>query len=154
MLRLARPILSWPLIAFALGVALAGGLIAAAAPEVGEPVRLTRGETLLLDGKKFAQASKGQVFTLVKRDPGTAYVAFTKQDGNSVALAVSADALEAVPPAPWEDLLRGMRAFRDQRYDAARVLMSRAAQDKEQQAFANALATRVNGAMAAAAQAS
>jgi hypothetical protein len=153
MLRLARPILSSQLIAIALAAASAGALIAAA-PGVGEPVRLTRGETLLLEGKKFAQASKGQVFTLVKRDPGTAYIAFTKEDGSSVALAVPADALESVPPAPWEDLLHGMRAFRDQRDDAARVLMTRAAQDKEQQAFASALAARVNGAITAAAQAS
>jgi hypothetical protein len=139
---------------------LLGGLVlfvaelgAAPAPEVGEPVRLIRGETLMLDGKKVAQASKGQEFTLVKRDPGTAFVAYMKEDGTTVALAVPTDAIESIPPAPWEDLLRGMRAFRDQRYDAARVLMARAAQDKEQQAFANALAQRVNGAITAAAQA-
>src|SRR5687768_15643149 len=73
---------------------------AAPAPEVGDPVPLSRGETLLLDGKNFAQASKGQVFTLVKRDPGTVHVAFTKEDGSIVALAVPADAVESVPPAP------------------------------------------------------
>jgi hypothetical protein len=126
---------------------LATGVLAAPAPEVGEPVRLTRGETLMLDGKKFAQASKGQEFTLVKRDPGTAFVAFMKEDGATVALAIPTDAIESVPPAPWEDLLRGMRAFRDGRYDAARTLMTRAAQDKELQPFANALAQRVNGAI-------
>lgn len=108
---------------------------------------------MLQDGKKVAQASKGQVFTLVKRDPGIAHVAFTKEDGSVVAVALPADAVESVPPAPWEDLLRGMRAFRDQRFDAARVLMARAAQDKEQQVFATALAARVNGAITAAAQA-
>ena len=113
-------------------------------------MRLTRGETLMLDGKKFAQASKGQEFTLVKRDPGTAFLAFMKEDGTTVALGVPSDAIESVPAAAWEDLLRGVRAFRDGRHDAARVLMTRAAQDKELQPFANALAQRVNGAINAA----
>jgi hypothetical protein len=152
MLRLPRYLLSGRSLVLAVVAAL--GLIAdAAPPEIGEPARLTRGETLLLDGKTFAQASKGQVFTLVKREPGTAYVAFMKEDGSTVAVAVPAEALERVPAAAWEDLLRGMRAFRDQRYDAARVYLARAGEDKEQQAFANALATRITGAMNAAAQA-
>jgi hypothetical protein len=148
MLRIPR-LLRLTRLLFAFGAT--SGLLAAPAPEVGEPVRLIRGETLMLEGKKFAQASKGQEFTLVKRDPGTAFVAFMKEDGTTVALAIPTDAIESVPPAAWEDLLRGMRAFRDGRYDAAKVLMTRAAQDKELQPFANALAQRVNGAINAGA---
>lgn len=140
-------------LAFSLAIGSAVSLWAAGAPEVGEPAKLTRGETLMHNGKKFAQASKGQEFTVLKRDPGAVFVSYMNEDGTSVAVSVPSDAVEAVPAASWEDLLRGMRAFRDQRPDAARVYMTRAAQDKDQQAFVNALAQRVNGALTAATQA-
>jgi hypothetical protein len=120
--------------------------VLAAAPEVGELARLTRRETLLQNGKTFAQASKGQEFTVLKREPGNATVSYMKEDGSWVAVTVPADALEAVTPPPWDDLLRGVRAFRDQRYDAARV------QDKDQAALAGALSQRIQGALNAAAQ--
>jgi hypothetical protein len=134
-------------------IAIAGCSVsaeAAPAPVVGEPARLIRRETLLLDGKPFAQASKGQEFAVLKRDAATAQVAYMKEDGSTLALTIPADALEVVPPAPWEDLLMGVRAFRDQRYDAARVLMARAVKDKEIQPFANALAVRISAATNAA----
>lgn len=137
----------------AAGVVALSSALTAAAPAVGEPARLTRGETLYFQGKKIAQASKGQEFTVLKREPGTVFVAFMDEAGATLAASLPAEAVEAVPPAPWEDLLRGMRAFRDQQYDVARGLLARAAQDKEQQAFAGALAARVNGAINAAAQA-
>ena len=140
-----------------IGLAVVGLLpagLGAPAPQSGEPVRLVRGETLYFEGKKIEQAGKGQEFTLLRTEPGKAFLSFARESGESIAVTVPTDAIEPVPPAPWEDLLRGMRAFRDQQYDAARTLLARAAQDKEQQAMVNALAARVNGAIVAAGQAS
>ena len=123
-----------------------------AALETGELIRLNRGETLMLDGKRLASAAKGQEFTLIKRESGTAYLGYLKEDGKWVSATVPVEAIEAAPPAAWQDLLRGFQAFRDQRYDQVRTLLARAAQDKEQQAMVNALAARITGAMNAAAQ--
>ena len=50
------------------------------------------------------------------------------------------------------DLVRGAEAFRDQNYDEARRLLTRAAQDKQYAALAGALVTRTNGVLAAVAQ--
>jgi hypothetical protein len=124
-----------------------------AAAEVGELVRLNRGETLMLDGKRLASAAKGQEFTLIKREPAIAYLGYLKDDGKWVSATVPFEAVEAASPAAWQDLLRAFQAFREQRYDQTRALLARAAQDKEQQAMVNALAARITGAINAAAQA-
>ena len=79
----------------------------AAVPEIGEQARLTRGETLLLDGKTFAQAGKGQEFTVLKRDPGTIFVAYMKEDGSSVALGLPA---ELPPVEEKKDVTTALRA--------------------------------------------
>jgi hypothetical protein len=133
---------------------LSGGeTFAAPAAQVGELVRLTRGETLRFEEKNYAQAAKGQEFTLLKAEPGTVHVGYMKEDGSWIAVTVPSDAVEPAPPQPWQDLLNGVIAFRDQRYEATRTLLARAAQDKEQQALTKALLTRINGALTAAGQA-
>jgi hypothetical protein len=50
-------------------------------------------------------------------------------------------------------LLKGAEAFRDQRYDESKRLLQRAATDKQFAALAGAITARINGALAAAAQA-
>jgi hypothetical protein len=127
-------------------------LLASAVPAVsalmrGELVRLTRSETLKYEGKNFLGAPKGQEFTLLKNDPlmGTAHVAFVKEDGSAIAVSLPADALEASPPTPWTDLLRGTEAFRDGRPEEAKRLLARAAQDPQLRAIAGPLSTRVVG---------
>jgi hypothetical protein len=124
-----------------------------AAPQVGELIRLNRGETLMLDGKRLASAAKGQEFTIIKREPGTAYLGYLKEDGKWVSATVPFEAVEASPSMGWQDLHRAFQAFRDQRYDEMRTFLNRAAQDKEQQAMVNALTARITGATNAAVQA-
>ncbi len=55
-------------------------------------------------------------------------------------------------PCPRSISIRGAEAFRDQRYDEARRLLARAAQDKNYAALGGALLARLNGALAAIAQ--
>jgi hypothetical protein len=139
-------------ICWLLGLFTAG--IDAAAPQVGELIRLTRGETLLVTGKRVAQASKGQEFTLVKRELAVAYVGYMKDDGSWLEAALPTEAIESAPAPAWSDLLRGFQAFRDGKYAESRALLAKAAQDKDQQVLANALAARLNGAVNAASAAS
>jgi cytochrome c5 len=121
----------------------------------GEQVRLTRSETLLFKGANFLGAPKGQEFSVLQTDAakGQVYVSFFKEDGTLIAVTLPADSVEVSPPNGWQDLLRGVEAFRDQRFDEARRLLARAAQDAEQKALAAAIAARINGAIVAAAQA-
>jgi hypothetical protein len=63
------------------------------------------------------------------------------------------EVVEPSPPAASLDLVRGADAFREQRYDEARRLLTRAAQDKNHAALAGALFSRTNAALAAASQA-
>jgi hypothetical protein len=121
----------------------------------GDAVRLTRSETLLFKGENFLGAPKGQEFTVLQHDAmkKLVYVAFFKADGTLIAVTLPADALEASPPDAWRDLVRGVEAFRDQRFDEARALLARAAQDPQQKAVAATIASRVNGAVTMAAQA-
>ena len=130
-------------------VAVLSASVASAAPALsrGELVRLTRSETLKYEGKNFLGAPKGQEFTLLKQDTlmGSAQVAFVKEDGSAIAVSLPADALEASPPTPWTDLLRGAEAFRDQRPEEAKRLLARASQDPQLRAVAAPLSTRVAG---------
>ncbi len=140
---------------FAAGVVLAmasaGRLIAATTFAPGDSVRLTRSETLLYEGKNFLGAPKGQEFSVVRSElGGRVSVAYCKEDGSLIAVVLPADALEPSPPDAWADLLRGAGAFRDGRWEEARQLLLRAAQDPQQRALAPALSTRVQGALHAA----
>jgi len=110
---------------------------------------------LMFEGKNFLLAPKGQEFTLLKHD-GTqkrVFVTYLKDDGTLVALTLPDDAVEPSPPSASLDLHKGVQAFRDQRYDESKRLLLRAAQDKQFTAFASAISTRLDGALAAAAQA-
>lgn len=121
----------------------------------GDPVRLTRSETLLFKGENFLGAPKGQEFSVLQHDAATrlVYVGFFKEDGTLIAVTLPADALEPAPPSGWSDLLRGLEAFRDQRFDDTKRLLARAARDPEQKALAGAVSGRVNASLAAFMQA-
>ena len=119
---------------------------------VGDPVRVTHSEMLLFQGKNLAGAAKGQEFTLLKHDAAKkqVFVAFMKDDGTLVAASLPDEAAEPAVSRATSDLVRGAEAFRDQRYDEAKRLFTRAAQDKQHAALAGALFTRVNGAIGSA----
>ncbi len=123
----------------------------AAAFARGDAVRLTRSETLLFKGENFLGAPKGQEFTVLQQDAmkKIVYVAFFKADGTLIAVTLPIDALVASPPDGWRDLLRGVEAFRDQRYEEARGLLARAAQDPQQKALAATISARANVAVQA-----
>ena len=125
---------------------------AATALVVGDPVRVTRSEMLLFQGKNLAGAAKGQEFTLLKHDAAKkqVFVSFMKDDGTLVAATLPDEAVEPGVVRATSDLVRGVEAFRDQRYDEAKRLLTRAALDKQHAALAGALFTRVNGAFGSA----
>jgi hypothetical protein len=135
-------------------LALISGIVLAVPPQIftkGDPVQLTRSESLLLDGKYYAGAPKGQEFVVIQHDQrrGLVFVPFVKDDGAVVALSVASDALEASPPDAWSDLLRGVESFRDGRYEQARRFLLRAAQTEEYRAIATSISARVNAALIA-----
>ncbi len=122
---------------------------------MGELVRLTRGESLLFQGKELASVPKGEEFSVLKHDSvkKVLFVEYYKDDGTLVAVTAPAESFEAVAPDGWTDLLKGAEAFRDARSEDAKRLLARAAQDEQQRALATALAPRLNGALMAAAAA-
>jgi mono/diheme cytochrome c family protein len=61
--------------------------------------------------------------------------------------------LEPGAPDAWTDLLQGVTAFREQRYEDAKRLLLRAAKDPQHRALASSISSRVHGAIAAAGQA-
>ncbi len=123
-----------------------------AAFQPSELVRLTKSETLLFKGENFLGAPKGQEFSVLKHDTaqGLVFVSFFKEDGTLIAVTLPAEAVVISPPDPWSDLLRGVEAFRDQRFEDARRLLARAAADPTYRTIAPALSTRVNSALLAA----
>lgn len=129
------------------------GVATTAAFTQGDVVRLTRSETLLFKGKNFLGAPKGQEFRVLKHDAvqKLVFVSFYKEDGELIALTLPADALEASPPDAWTDLLSGVEAFRDQRFEQSRKLLARAVKDPQYRALAGTIATRANGVMNATA---
>ena len=122
---------------------------------VGDPVRVTHGEMLVFQGKNFLGAAKGQEFTLLKHDASRkqVFVSFLKEDNTLIALSLPAEAVEPGTPRASLDLVRGAEAFREQRYDEAKRLLTRAAQDKQYAALGGAIFTRMNGAIASVSQA-
>ena len=122
---------------------------------IGEPVRATHSEMLTFQGKNFSRAGKGQEFTLLKHDASRkqVFVSFLKDDNTVIAVSLPAEAVEPAAPRASMDLVRGAEAFRDQRYDEAKRLLARAAQDKQYAALGGALFTRINGAVASVSQA-
>jgi len=127
----------------------ASAAVGAIAP--GDSVRLTRSETLLFKGQNLVGAPKGQEFVVLKPEfaQGVVYVSFIKEDGTLVAATLPADALESAPANGWTDLLQGLQAFREQRYEDARRLLVRASEDAQYRSLAGPVAGRVNGALGA-----
>ena len=154
------PTVPHPRIAFFCALAaslLAFGAGRAATPAlvVGDPVRVTHSEMLVFQGKNFLRAAKGQEFTLLKHDAARkqVFVSFLKDDNTFIALTLPSEAVEpGVPPASL-DLVRGAEAFREQRYDEAKRLLTRAAQDKQYAALGGALLTRMTGVITTVSQA-
>ena len=141
----------------ALAVSLGAlGIVRAATPAfvVGDPVRVTHSEMLVFQGKTFLRAAKGQEFTLLKHDAGRkqVFVSYLKDDNTIIALTLPVGVVEPSAPPASLDLIRGAGAFRDQRYDEARRLLARAAQDKQYAALGGAIFTRMNGAISAVSQ--
>lgn len=115
----------------------------------GDVVKLKRGETLMLNGKKFQQASKGQEFSVLKTDLANVFVAYTKEDGSIVAPTLPGEAVEPGAPDGWSDVVAGTEAFREQRWDDAKRLLARAGADAAQKQLAGAILARVQGALTA-----
>ena len=117
----------------------------------GDLVRLTRGETLMKEGKRFVSAAKGQEFTVLQQDGarGSVAVVYVEESGSPISVTLPADALEPSPPTPWLELLRGVEAFRDQRWEESRRLLARAAQDAQLRPLAAPLSLRIAGGIAA-----
>ena len=117
----------------------------------GDTVRLTKGETLLFQGKTLQTGFKGQEFTVLRHDPFAVqvYVSYYKEDGALTAATLPAKLLEAAPTSPWTDLQRGAELFRDGRLEDAAKVLTRAGQEAKCRSFAQALLPRVTGAAAA-----
>ena len=155
-MNLSRPRSAAAHLTFIAALAVMPGISdAAPAFVIGDPVRVTHSEMLVFQGKNFSRAAKGQEFTLLKIDASRkqVFVSFLKEDNTLVALSLPAEAVEPGAPRASLDLVRGAEAFRDQRYDEAKRLITRAAQDKQYAALGGALFTRMNGAIASASQA-
>jgi hypothetical protein len=113
----------------------------------GDLVRLARKETVLFKGEPFLAGPKGQEFTVLKHEPakGQVYLAFVQKEGEVIAVTLPDAALELVPPDGWALLLRGTQAFRDQRFEEARKLLGRAAQDPAFKGLAAGVLLRIEG---------
>ncbi len=129
---------------FALGnYCFAAGLVR------GDVVKLKRGETLMLNGKKFQQAGKGQEFSVLKTDLANVFVSYMKEDGSIVMPTLPAEAVEPATTDGWSDVVAGAEAFREQRWDDARRLLTRAGTDAAQKQLAGVILARVQGALTA-----
>lgn len=97
----------------------------------GDLVRLVRKETLQFKGEPFLAAPKGQEFSVFKHEPGkgVVFLAFVQKEGEVIAVTLPEDSLEIVPPDGWAFLLKGSQAFREQRFDDSKKLLSKASQD-------------------------
>jgi cytochrome c5 len=134
-----------------LGGVLRGAPAPAAPYASGDLVRLARKETVMFKGEPFLAGPKGQEFTVLKHEPakGLVYLAFVQKEGGVIAVTLPDAALELVPPDGWALLIRGTQAFRDQRFEDARKLLGRAAQDPVFKGIASGVALRIEGVMQA-----
>ena len=120
----------------------------------GDLVRLERKETLQLKGEPFLGAPKGQEFTVLRHEKGKGPVvlAFLQKEGGVVEVTLPEDSLELVPPDGWALLLRGVQAFRDQRFEDARRLLTQATQDAQYKAMASSVQARLEPVLKTASQ--
>jgi hypothetical protein len=127
----------------------------------GDPVRLTKVENLLLNGKNLGRVTKDSEFVVAGTvlGKGQVLVGILQEDGTWVTPSLPEEALEPCAPAAWLDLLHGLESFRDQRFDER--LLLRAAKGAVQPdpkgpkdpapTLAAALLPRIKGALNAAA---
>jgi len=120
----------------------------------GDLVRVARKETLQLKGEPFLGAPKGQEFTVLRHEKGKGPVvlAFLQKEGGVVEVTLPEDSLELVPPDGWALLLRGVQAFRDQRFEDARRLLTQATQDAQYKAMASSVQARLEPVLKTAGQ--
>ena len=120
----------------------------------GDLVRVARKETLQLKGEPFLGAPKGQEFTVLRheRGKGPVVLAFLQKEGGVVEVTLPEDAVELVPPDGWALLLRGVQAFRDQRFDDARKLLGKATLDAQYKAMASSVQARLEPVLKSAGQ--
>ena len=108
----------------------------------------------MLNQEPFLSAPKGQEFSVFKHEPGKGliYLAFVQKEGGVVAVTLPENAVELVPPDGWMTLLRGVQAFREQRYEDARKMLGIAAQDAVYKALAAGIQARLESITTAARQ--
>ncbi len=118
----------------------------------GDLVKLKRNETLVFKGEDFLPAPKGQEFTVFKYERGKnqVFVAFIQNDASVIAVTLPEDSLELVPPDSWTLLQKSVDAFREQRIDEARKLLSVVGKDGDYKALAGSLLSRMETAVTAA----
>ncbi len=116
----------------------------------GDTVKLAHREMIQVNGKNLLQAPKGMEFTVLGGLGAAVTVEFYKDDSTLTPATLPAEALEAGPRDVWGDVLRGVEAFRDQRFDESKRTLARPFDDAAAKPIAAALATRIAGALAAA----
>lgn len=118
----------------------------------GDLVKLTKGETLMFQGKDIFSAPKEEEFMVLKQDAvkGVLYLEFYKDDGSLVAVTAPTASFQAATTSPAVDLLKGAEAFREMRYDDAKKLLAKAGQDADTKPAATNLATKINAALVSA----
>ena len=79
-------------------------------------------------------------------------LAFLQKEGGVVEVTLPEDSLELVPPDGWALLLRGVQAFRDQRFEDARRLLTQATQDAQYKAMAFSVQARLEPVLKSAGQ--
>lgn len=148
-----EPSLGWKIVFAVLAFAAAVSSSVAAAPKQAAPgfaggdlVRLVRKETLQFKGESFLAAPKGQEFSVFKHEPGKGivFLAFVQKEGEVIAVTLPEDALELVPPDGWSFLLKGSQAFREQRFDDSKKLLSRASLDAAYKELAAGVLSRID----------
>ena len=91
----------------------------------GDTVKLTHREMIQVNGKNLQQAPKGMEFTVLSGLGAAVTVEFYKDDGTLNPATLPAEALEVGPRDVWGDVLRGVEAFRDQRFDESKRTLAR-----------------------------
>lgn len=146
--------IGWKLVFVLLALAASrNACLAAPAPKQAAPgfaggdlVRLVRKETLQFKGEPFLAAPKGQEFSVFKHEPGrgVVFLAFVQKEGEVIAVTLPEDSLELVPPDGWAFLLKGSQAFREQRFDDSKRLLSKASQDAAYKDLSTSVMARID----------
>ncbi len=134
---------------FAAILCFATPALAAGFPK-GDAVKLAHSEMIQVNGRNLQQAPKGMGFTVISGVGAAVVVEFYKEDGTLTPATLPAEALEAGQREAWSHVLRGVQAFRDQRFDESKRILAGPFEDAVAKPIAAALGTRIAGALAAA----